>query len=332
MKSKSIPFLLLVGLFLFGCSNEIELNAPSKEVAVVYGLLSPKEEVHYVRIEKAFLEENTSAIELAQRPDQIYFDNLDVELVSVTDGQSFPLIEVDGATVGLDRDPGVLASTPNILYTIANNRLLLQEGAQYTLNIRKGDTEELIATAQTTIVGAIRLNRPIPGANKLPLRIEEDETFTILWAADETAQFFDVKMNIHFEERQDNRTTQKTLTWTIAKNIDALDGPNKIEAEGIEFYKFLANTLMEDPTISRRIQSLDIRIDAGGEALFNYINVGQANTGITSSQVVPTYTNIENGLGIFSSRNRLVEEDYAIDAITRELLKEGELTRRLNFE
>ncbi len=333
MTSKSIPFLLLCCLLIWSCSNEIELNAPSKEIAVVYGILSPKDEVHYIRIEKAFLEENTSAIELAQRPDQLYFDNLEVELVQDSDGQRFKLVEVDGTLEGVEREAGVFATTPNILYKIATNQLSLQEEESYTLNIRKADTDEVIATAQTTIVGSVRLNRPIPGANKLPLRIEEDETFTVLWAADESAQFFDVKMDIHFEEIPANGTpSSKTLTWTIAKNVDAIEGPNKIEVEGIEFYKFLASILTEEVSLTRRINTIDIRVDAGGKELFNYINVGQANTGITSSQVIPTYTNIENGLGIFASRNQLIEEGFFIDSITRELLKNGELTRRLNFE
>ena len=333
MTSKSIPFLLLACLLIWSCSNEIELNAPSKEIAVVYGILSPKDEVHYIRVEKAFLEDNTSALELAQRPDQLYFDNLEVALVRDSDGQQFRLVEVDGTLEGLEREAGIFATTPNILYKIASNQLTLQEEESYTLSIRKGDTDEVLATAQTTIVGQVRLNRPIPGANKLPLRIEEEETFTVLWAAEATAQFFDLKMDIHFEEVPANGSPlQKTLTWSIAKNVDAIDGPNRIEVEGIEFYRFLASTLIEDVSLIRRINSIDIRIDAGGQELFNYINVGQANTGITSSQVIPTYTNIENGLGIFASRNQLVEEGFFIDSITRDLLRNGELTKDLNFE
>lgn len=334
MKSNFIPFLLLTYLLFVGaCANDIELNAPQKEIAVVYGLLSPQDDVHYIRIERAFLESNTSAIELAQRPDQLYFENLNVELLRLRDGKIIPLQEADGTVDGIERDAGIFATTPNILYKVANNQLDLQQGEEYQLVIRQAGQEEALATATTTIVGDVRLNRPIPGNNKLPLRLEEDELFTVLWAADETASFFDLKMTIHLEEQQaDNLLNQRSLTWTIAKNITAIDGPNRIDFEGIEFYKFLANTLADQPVRSRRIQAIDIRIDIGGEALFNYINVGQANTGITSSQIIPTFTNIENGLGIFSSRNQLLEEGFAIDAITREGLQNSDLTRGLNFE
>ena len=334
MKSNFIPLVVaFLLLFTGACSNDIELNAPEKEIAIVYGLLSPQDEVHYVRIERAFLEENTSALELAQRPDQLYFDNLVVELTRMGDGEIFQLQEVDGTVDGIIREEGIFSSSPNILYRIADSQINLQQGEIYVLSIRQAGSEETLASASTAIVGTVRLNRPIPGNNKLPLRIEEDESFTLLWAADETARFFDVKMTIHLEEQQANNiANRRTLTWTIARNITAMDGPNRISFEGVEFYRFLANTLAEEAVRSRRVRAIDIRIDVGGEELFNYINVGQANTGITSSQVIPTYTNIENGLGIFSSRNQFLEEGFSIDGITREGLKNSELTRGLNFE
>ena len=83
----------------------------------------------------------------------------------------------------------------------------------------------------------------------------------------------------------------------------------------------------------RRVyRGLDFVIDAGGEDLWNYIQVGNANTGITSAQEIPRYTNISEGLGLFSSRSSLVAEGYGIHQRTRDSLIDGSITAHLNFE
>ena len=117
----------------------------------------------------------------------------------------------------------------------------------------------------------------------------------------------------------------------LAESIEGEDGPNRIEPDGIEFYRFLSANIEVDANLQRVLTTIDIRIDAGGEELFNYINVGQANTGITSSQIIPNYTNLSSGLGIFASRNTFLETGFVLDGQTRTVLQENELTRDLNF-
>jgi len=318
----------------FSCSNEFELNAPAKEIPIVYGLLSRVEPVHYVRVERAFLEEGVNALELAQLPDQLYFEDIVVEIGEEGSNEKVQLQRINGATTGLERTEGVFATTPNFLYSVNASDLPLQEDAIYRLTVRRQNTEEILTTAITPIVSDLRLNRPIPGVNKRAFRILDDNEITVIWAADETAKFFDVKMHINYEEWNPNDLTTletKTLTWTLAKNQAAIGGANRVEIPGLDFYRFLASTLPVDATRLRRLTTIDLSIDAGGEELFNYINVGQANTGITSAQALPVYTNLSSGLGIFASRNSFLESDFEIDSATRDFLTDGDLTRDLNF-
>jgi len=326
--------LFLLGILLFSCSNEFELNAPAKEIPIVYGLLSRADEVHYIRVEKAFIDEGTSALELAQRPEALYFDAVIVELVRERDGATFLLEEVDGSQVGLERATGIFATTPNILYRIAADKLNLQEEEVYRLNIRRSGEEELLTTATTPIVGDVRLNRPIPGNQKPPMRILEDDEITILWAADESAKLFDVTMVVNYEEFDPadvNTLVKKSIEWKLAESIKSADGPNRVEPEGIEFYRFLNANIAVDANLQRVLKTIDVRIDAGGEELFNYINVGQANTGITSAQVIPNYTTLSSGLGIFASRNTFLETGFVLDSQTKTALRNNDLTKDLNF-
>ncbi len=327
-----LPFLCL--LSFFSCSNEFELTAPTKEIPIVYGVLSRADEVHYIRVEKAFIDEQTSALELAQDPSQLYFEDIIVELVRENSGQAFLLERVDASQLGLEREPGIFATDPNILYGITAANINLRAEETYRLNIRQSNGDELLTTATTPIVGDLRLNRPIPGNQKPPIRILTDDEITIVWGADETAKLFDVAMVIHYEEfnpNDPNSVVEKSIEWSLGESITAVDGPNRVEPEGIAFYQFLNNNISVDPTLQRVLKTIDLRIDAGGEELFNYINVGQANTGITSAQVIPNYTNLTNGLGIFAARNTFLETGFILDAQTKTTLQENELTRDLNF-
>ena len=327
-----LTLLAIVGIS--SCSNDFSLNAPAKEIPIVYGLLSRADDTHYIRVERAFLEAATSGLELAQQADQLYFEDIDVTIVRVSNQRAYSLERVDAVAAGIERAEGIFATTPNILYKIDAATLQLQEGEQYELVIRK-DTETILTTAIATIVSDLRLNRPIPGNNKLPIRILEEDELTIIWAADETASFFDLQMHIHYDEWTATTSAspqQKTAIWNMSSNQMAIDGPNKVEIEGIEFYRFLASAIPADASVLRLLTSIDIVIDAGGQELFQYINVGQANTGITSAQVLPQYTNLSEGLGVFSSRNQFLEKDFFIDTATKDLLKNGALTRDLNFQ
>ena len=51
--------LLGFALILFsGCDNEVDINADWKETIVVYGLLNPNDSIQYIKVNKAFLNEN----------------------------------------------------------------------------------------------------------------------------------------------------------------------------------------------------------------------------------------------------------------------------------
>lgn len=72
-------FLLAVSA-IFSCKNEVKVNANWKEIIVVYGLLDPIDTVQFIRVEKAFLDEKTGALEIAKIADSLYLDSAEVIL------------------------------------------------------------------------------------------------------------------------------------------------------------------------------------------------------------------------------------------------------------
>src|SRR5437868_9126208 len=111
----------ILSLIFFSCSTDFEVTTAWKDETIVYGLLDKSDTAQYIKIEKAFLDPNTNALTIAQIPDSLYYNELNVELQQYTNHQlvnSFPLVKVDGNSEGLVKDTGIFAQSPNILYKL----------------------------------------------------------------------------------------------------------------------------------------------------------------------------------------------------------------------
>jgi hypothetical protein len=83
----------------------------------------------------------------------------------------------------------------------------------------------------------------------------------------------------------------------------------------------------------RRIfKGIDLQVRAGGLELYEFQRVQLANTGITSAGGdIPQYTNLSEGVGIFSSSNRHIRTDLELHEASLDSLRTGSLTKHLNF-
>lgn len=121
MKKWVLAAGLCLAFFFQRCSTDFDLNADFKETPVIYALLSVSDSVHYIRINRAFLDDTKNAYELASDPNQIYYgDELTVLIEEINNDlvvNTFAVERVDGDTLGMPKETeGVFASLPNILY------------------------------------------------------------------------------------------------------------------------------------------------------------------------------------------------------------------------
>ena len=103
--------IILVLLVFSSCENTVDINAEWKETIVVYGLLDPNDSVQYIKVNKAFLNQNTSTYTVAQISDSLYLDSTEVSLRQVNTGRVINLIR----TNTVKKQPGIFASDVNYL-------------------------------------------------------------------------------------------------------------------------------------------------------------------------------------------------------------------------
>ena len=326
-------FVCAIGLMfgIYSCSNDFDLVDEWKDIPVVYGLLASPDDVHYVRVEKAFLDESVSAFDIAQIVDSLYYPNATVTLIRKSNDTRYPMEMVDGNLEGLQRDEGVFADAPNYLYKLdmgANDSLV--PGAIYELEINRGDDLPLV-TGETVIVSDMSILKPRDG-NGLKLTYENQTSFQ--WRfEEENAIFFNIFIDFFYREIVDGATEFKSFRWYVEENVTNEDfRPNltrKFESE--DFFKVVGSNIPTSTGEVRIFDRLEFGVTAGGQSIYDYIKVNQVNTGITGSQLLPNFTNMSEGYGIFSSTS-YVKNTVFLEAIALDSLVNGFYTSDLNFQ
>jgi hypothetical protein len=234
---------------------------------------------------------------------------------------------VNGDLEGYPRDGGVFASVPNYLFKIKANEINLAIGEKYELVLDRNDGSPTV-TANTIVLPKPVLRNPVPGAT---VAFRRNTNFTFQWNEMPDAGVFDVLVDVHYRERSSETGgfyQPKTFEWVIARNLT--DRETRIE--GSEFYTAVKAAIDVDPDATRIFDSLNIVVWCAGKELATFIEIAQANSGLTSTQDIPTFTNLSEGVGIFSSRNVSVNTGFTLNDQTLDSLREGSITGDLNFQ
>jgi hypothetical protein len=180
-------------------------------------------------------------------------------------------------------------------------------------------------TATTHIVGASTIRSPLTVLN-----FDNNIFTTFSWREGEFATIYDLFLDFRYRERvagSGNLFEPKVARWNIASDIET----TRIDIQGIQFFSFLAGAIPVDATAERVIESIDITLISGSAEIQEFIRIGDANLGITSSQDVPTFSNLSEGRGIFGSLYREVKENVQLTNKTLDSLRMGSITGDLNF-
>ena len=327
--------LALAALALFSCRDEFVIEGEFQDIPVAYGYLNPDDDRHFVRVERAFLEAGGNANENAGNPDLIYYgpEEATVILENLTTGESQTMDRVDARDFGRSRADGIFADDPNLGYTASESELPLRGGDEVRLLIERPG--EPTATATTTLLEDLEIIRPAD-----LVRIAQDNRPLIMtWTKGPAAAVYDVRIFFNIRElfpADASMNRDRRLEWRLQNAYVPGDGDDsgstvRLAVDPSGFYRFLGGALEEDPNVVRRFQSFDVQVAAAGQEVLDLRRLESANTGITGSGSLPRYTNLEGGIGLFTSNIVTLKEGVGFDGESLDSLRDGQFTRELGF-
>lgn len=322
--------LILAGfatLIFSACNSELDVTAPYQENTVVYALLNKDSTIHYLKINKAFLGPG-NAFEYAQVPDSTeYTDSqLDAVIEMVKGGQVVNTFQLRDTI--WEHDPGIFAGPYHKLYYFTAT---LDSTATYRLvATAKGNH----ITAETPIVGKFT---PSPSILSQPLRMVtvggSYANQTMRWTTGLNGRRYELSYRFRWDDVIGTDTVPRSFIQALGFAVaGSLNGGAQLDVimGGETFFQTVALRAGDNPAVEKRIfRGVDLRWAVAGPALHDYLQLNNPISGLVEER--PTYSNVENGYGIFSSRRFLEVTMNGLSAQTAPELAEGQYTAHLNF-
>ncbi len=306
----------------WGCSNDIEINAPYQDIAVVYSFLDQNEPIQYIRIQKVYQNNaGLSTSEGAQISDSLYFDSLEVSITNVNTKVVYPCTKIDTIPKEAASDTtGIFGNSKHFLYACKIPKNPNNEVDDiYQLFIRVPKSGKIFR-ATTKIVKDASIE-----ARTIPLRTAPANTaFPFRFITGKNSFLYDLVVRFKYKEMNVNDTSifnnkyidyyvQRSKKYTYSLSI------NTESVVSINFINHIKSNLVYDVSKTRRTLGIEFIAYGGSEELRDYIDLNKPNTSIVPKNT--EYSNIENGKGIFTSRNYTVQNGVVLDEISYEVLR-----------
>jgi len=310
--SAIISALLLVFLFQ-SCDNEVSTIGEWEDITAVYGLLNQNDSISYIKITKAFLGEG-NALTFAQVTDSSEYDiRLEVSVEEYNEGQYVKTIDFDTTTV-YNKEEGIFYSGSQQVYK-AVTKNMLDDGNTYKLVIHNPETGKTITGETSLVDGSMVINKPIiNNAARPTINIQDNEyPKEVQVTTTKNGRRYGVYATFHYEEVFVGNTTpvQKSIVWRsfpVRKSSGIEGGDETLNFDFIthSFWDWLIESVpyedldTEDSVEERYAGQLVFTFEVAEDQFNTYMEVNEPTTSIVQDR--PEFTNIENGIGLFSAR------------------------------
>ena len=325
MRLFSILALVVAVSFLgVGCSDKIDIAAPYKNITVVYGFLDQADTAHYVRIQKAFLDNNASALTMSQNADSSYYPQLNV-MMERLDGNynlidTIHLTRVDLTAEGYPKPTGTFFNTPNYAYkfksavstSVLFYRLVIS-------NPLTGEVDSVLTPTLDDVTPGVFSVDKIVDTSVFNSYIDFNSTIagsvlnlsgTYTPTNTNVANPVGILQGILRFNWTDSNSLQHTMT---PQSVDVNLGYTAMNHNAFDFqvansslYTALANGMGPAPLgVYRLLGRCQLFVYISTNDFNTYVQVSEAaGTGLTGSSIEPTWTNIagKNVLGLYTSR------------------------------
>jgi hypothetical protein len=336
MRKNIIYSVFCTLIFLSACSTDLDVIGDYKETLVVYGLLDQAQDTQYIKINKAFLGEG-NALTYAQIKDSTQFTHaLDVKIKRLDNSVVYSLAP---ANWNIQKDPGVFYSgeQTNVIYywVTPHTSGILNPSTEYQLTVKNSETGTEVSSKTSLVSDITGFDYPLASspfifviAGPYP-----NFQFKVKFTSAKNAKIYQPILRLHYTDSTLTGNTTKQLDYFMPslKTTKATGGEIlEVAIAGADFYRYIGNTLQNyNGLIDRKVGRVDLLLISGSDDLNTFVEVNKPSTGIIQEK--PEFTNITNGLGLFSSRLYRKPLSQALSTTSYDSLICGQYTGHLKF-
>lgn len=339
---------LLIVSGMFSCSEDFTVAAPYRQITIVSGILDADDTAHYIRIQKAFMDDSKSAIEMSENPDSSFYgpNEITVQLKEFDSTQTvllntINLNRVDANQEGYVKNPAIseqqFFTSPNYAYKFKKNDL--NPRLWYKLYITNNNTGQVDSSDYLGIINndtsRFLQGFYVPEFEFANFKVKFSSTnpasrFRIFAYMPKNAKYAEGFIRFHYVDRNivTGDTERHQLDYSFDTEESTLPGNSfELAVANNSIYSYLISAMGDAPENTIRLMdSCDVYIYAAGPELYYYnrINLGQSS-GLTSDNIQPNYSNFAGNdiIGILSTRTMRIYRNAAIDEITIDSLQKN---------
>jgi hypothetical protein len=295
-------------------------------------LLDVSEPIQYIKINKVFLGQG-DAYAMAQNPDSSNFNPDDMNIfLEKYNGTNFLGSITLKDTVLPDGQTGNFSKQNNIIYY---TKELLESDVSYKLKVENKKTGYK-AEASTNVIKKIQVESGSSVFSFFGTNNKYTTNNTMRWTSQTNGKIYALTFRFHYKEFKNvNDTVLKYVDWSFSPQYESnTNGGNEMEKKinGEDFYTFLKSLKSQyfsDNTMKRIGWRGEIFVTAAGEEFQIYKDLNAPYS--SNFQEKPIYTNIENGIGIFSTRITTYGDPKPFSTFSLTELANGKYTNDLGF-
>lgn len=308
-------------LILGSCEADIDVFEEGDPTPVVYCILNQDKPVQSLRLTRSYNSYRASVP--PDSPDSIRFmEAIEVALEQV-DGN---IVEKKAffELVSIQKDTGFFPTTEHWIYQTDMNIL---PDKTYKLIIYLKETDRIIYSTCKTVTPFSIVNPAYPEVRDIHLQSDHNPQF--YWTSSRNAGIYQMGFIMHYDEYTADGSESKSVQ--VNMNTRFVPDPSvhflSQSINSTQFFLMMSEILDRNPDVIRRFTGLDAIIICGGVELAYLINLQQAGQAFSLME----FTNVYNGIGVFSSKLIRKTEGFRLTAQTIDSLAYGRYTSDLNF-
>jgi hypothetical protein len=316
-----LVILTLMGLV--SCNNDLEINAPYKQIPVIYGFININDSFQYLRIQKVFQNSiQVKASEASKISDSLELKDIKVQLIVV---RSFTNDTINCyRTNEFNKESGFFANDKNFIYK-SQYYNLKAFGDILSVNLLIKDTVlGKVYTSQSDIIG----DQAIEERN---ITISEDDTksFSFLFTANPSAYIVDAAVRLKYNEASaanptafeekyyDYYVLSSAIVSDLIRNNPKISRRLQAKAVFEDWKRFFAS---QSVNVVRQYVGIEYLTWGAGSQFLDLQEISKPN--ISFVQKRTDYSNISGGaLGLFAARTINKQKGITVDAAGITLIK-----------